>query len=307
MAGVSRTKLFTAFAAVYLIWGSTYLAIKFAIDTMPPFLMAGVRFVIAGLLLYLVSRLRGAARPTFSHWKATALVGGLLLLGGNGGVVWAQQTVPSGVAALLVAIVACWMVLIDWLRPGGRPPTLPIALGLVLGLAGLVLLIGPDSIMGGGRVPLVGALVLAAASFSWATGSVVSQHIRMPDDGLLTTAMEMLCGGTLLVGASLVAGEPASFDPSSITVRSALAVVYLILVGSIVGYTAYIFLLRWTTPAKAATYAYVNPVVAVILGWAFAGEALTTRMLIAAVVIIGGVALITLGRARGEETPGTWS
>ena len=301
MPAVTRTKLFTAFAAVYLVWGSTYLAIRFAIETLPPFLMAGVRFVIAGALLYGVARVRGAARPTAAHWKAAALVGGLLLLGGNGAVVWAQQTVPSGVASLLVAIVPCWMVLIEWLRPRGNAPTVPILLGLALGMTGLVLLIGPESLIGGGRVELVGALVLAFGSLSWASGSVLSQHIRLPDDAFLTTAMEMLAGGALLLVASVVAGEPSSFDPGDVTTRSLLALLYLILVGSLVGYTAYIFLLRSTTPAKAGTYAYVNPVVAVVLGWGLAGEELTLRMLMAAAVIIGGVALISLGRVRGEE------
>jgi drug/metabolite transporter (DMT)-like permease len=291
----ARFKLLTAFAAIYVIWGSTYLAIRFAIETLPPFLMASARFLIAGALLYAWSRLYGrAARPTREQWRAAAVVGVLLLLGGNGLVVWAQTRVPSGVAALLIGMLPCWMVLFDWLRPRGVRPGPQIVFGLALGLAGLVWLIGPDSLMGGGRVDLLGALALLLAEISWAAGSIYSRHAQLPPAPFLSTAMQMLTGSIALLFVSVALGEPWHMDATGFSARSILAWVYLIVFGSIVAYSAYVWLLRASTPARVSTYAYVNPVIAVFLGWLLADEALTMRMLIAAVVIVGGVVLITL-------------
>ncbi|HEU4620208.1 MAG TPA: drug/metabolite exporter YedA [Gammaproteobacteria bacterium] len=288
-------KVLLAFAAVYLIWGSTYLGIRFAIETLPPFLMAGVRFLVAGALLYAWSRLLGGApRPTRRQWGATAVVGLLLLLGGNGLVVWSETRVASGVAALLVGIVPCWMVLLEWLRPSGTRPARQTVLGLFLGLAGLFWLIGPDSIMGGGRADLLGASAVLVGSFLWAAGSIYSRHAPMPSAPFLSTAMQMLAASAALLLVSAGLGEPLHLHPGAFSARSLLALLYLVLFGSIVAFSAYIWLLRESTPARVSTYAYVNPVVAVLLGWALAGEALTPRMIVAAVVIVSGVVLITL-------------
>lgn len=300
----SRAKLFAAFGALYIIWGSTYLAIRFAIETLPPFLMAGIRFTIAGALLYAWSRMRGAAKPERAHWVSCAIVGTLLLVGGNGAVVWAEQTVPSGLVALLIAIVPCWMVLIEWLRPGGTRPTRRILAGLVLGLAGLVMLVGPDALMGGGSVDPVGAIVVALGSLSWAAGSIYSRQADMPKRPRLATGMQMLAGGAGLLIVGVVADEVPKLQVEAVSLRSVLALVYLILFGAIIAYSAYIWLLQVSTPARVSTYAYVNPVVAVILGWALAGEELSARMLVAAAVIVAGVAMITLGGRRPEEDPG---
>lgn len=302
VSSVPRSKLVLAFAAVYVIWGSTYLAIKFAIETLPPFLMAGVRFLIAGSILYGVARARGAGRPTRAQWVAAVVVGSLLLLGGNGGVVWAEQLVPSGVAALLVALVPCWMVLLDWARPGGVRPASQVFVGLLLGLAGLAWLVGPDAIMGGGRVNGTGAIVLAVASLSWAAGSIYSRHSPAPSSPLLSIGMQQLMGGVSLVVFGLLLGEAGRVDPASVSMRSLLAMLYLIAFGSILGFSAYMWLLRVSTPARVSTYAYVNPVVAVLLGWAFAGEALTARIGVAAAVIVAGVALITLAPRQPART-----
>jgi drug/metabolite transporter (DMT)-like permease len=290
----SPVKVALAFAIVYLVWGSTYLAILFAIDTLPPFLMASVRFLIAGGLLYGWARLQGAARPTANQWRAAAIVGLLLLLGGNGLVVWSETRVASGVAALLVGIVPCWMVLLDWARPGGVRPAGQVVLGLVLGLAGLVWLIGPDSLLGGGRADLLGASAVLLASFFWAAGSIYSRHASMPQSPFLSTAMQMLAASGALLLVGLTFGEASLLERAAVSRSSLLALGYLIVFGSIVGFTAYVWLLRVSTPARVSTYAYVNPVVAVFLGWALADEALTMRMLIAAAVIVSGVALITL-------------
>jgi drug/metabolite transporter (DMT)-like permease len=290
-----RVAVLVAFAIVYVIWGSTYLAILFAIETVPPFLMAATRFLLAGSLLYAWSRtMGGAAPPSRAQWRVTAIVGVLLLFGGNGLVTWSEQRVPSGMAALLVGTVPCFMVLLDWLRPGGVRPTGRVAAGLVLGLLGLVWLVGPDSVMGGGRADLVGAAALVLASFSWAVGSIYSRQAAMPASPFLSTAMQMLAASVALGVLSVALGEPWRFDPAALSLRSALGFAYLVVFGSIVAFSAYIWLLRVSTPARVSTYAYVNPVVAVLLGAAFANEALTTRMLVAAAVIVSGVALITL-------------
>lgn len=294
-ASPSRAALVAAFAAVYLIWGSTYLAIRFAIETLPPFLMAGTRFVIAGALLYAWMRMRGQPRPSAQHWRATAVVGGLLLLGGNGLVVWAEQWVASGVAALLVATVPFWMVLLDWLRPGGVRPSAGIFLGLLIGFGGIALLIGPGDWAGGGVYGL-GAAALVLASLSWAVGSIYSRGAALPQSAPLATGMEMLAGGGLLLLVGTLLGEVGRVDPAGISLRSAAALLYLIVFGSLIGFSAYIWLLGVSTPARVSTYAYVNPVVAVFLGWLLANEPLTPRIGLAVAIIVGAVMVITTRR-----------
>lgn len=299
----SRTKLIAAFAAVYVIWGSTYLAIFYAIETLPPFLMASVRFLIAGALLYGWSLSRAPRRPTAIEWRSALIIGGLLLLGGNGAVVWAEQMVPSGIAALLVAVTPCWMVLLGWLWHGAQRPGFRTILGLVLGFGGIALLVGPSAILGAGDIHPAGVLVLMLGSLAWATGSIYSKRAPSAPGALLFTGMQMLMGSGLLFLAGAVTGEIGRFDPGGASLRSLLAVLYLIVFGAIIGYSAYIWLLRVSTPARVSTYAYVNPVVAVLLGWAIAGEELSARMGIAAVIIIAGVALITMEEQARRRAP----
>ena len=289
----SRPKLVAAFLAIYLIWGSTYLAIRFAIETIPPFLMAGARFVVAGSVLFAVARARGAPPPTMRQWGATTVVGLLLLLGGNGGVVWAEQVVPSGLAALIVATVPLWMVLLEWARPGGERPSATVAGGIALGLVGVALLVGPGRVAGVGRVDPLGAAVLLGASLAWAAGSLYSRRASLPIAPLLGAGMHMLSGGAALLLVGLLVGEGSRVVPETISAKSALALLYLIVFGAIIGFTAYVWLLRVTTPARVATYAYVNPVVAVLLGWALADEPLGLRVMAAAAMIVAAVALIT--------------
>ncbi len=290
-----KVRLLVAFAAVYIIWGSTYLAIRWAIETMPTFLMAGVRFLVAGAVLYVWGRWRGAPKPTLTNWRDAAIIGGLLLLGGNGGVVWAEQYVASGLAALLVATEPLWVILLDWARPGGTRPTGGEILGLVLGFAGVVLLIGPTNV-GGVHVDPVGALALIGATLSWAVGSLYSRGAKLPRAPLLTTGMNMLAGGALLTLVGTMSGQWGAVDLAAISVKSGLALLYLIVFGAIVGFTAYLWILREATLATASTYAYVNPVVAVFLGWTLAGEPITPRIVAAASVIVGSVVIITLAR-----------
>jgi len=298
-----KLKIILAFASVYLIWGSTYLAILFAVKTMPPFLMAGLRFLIAGAMMYAWVRWRGAARPTsWIHWRSAAIVGGLLLLGGNGAVVWAEQLVPSGLTALLIATVPLWMVLFNWLRPDGVRPNVWVVVGLGLGFVGLAILVGPGEFTGNGQINLVGAAALIFATISWAIGSIYSRHAPLPTSPFMGTAMEMLAGGALLTLAGTFTGEWTRVDLNQVSLNSWLSFIYLVLFGSLVGFTAYIWLLRVVTPARAATYAYVNPVVAVFLGWALAGEPITAQTLFAAPIILIAVAAITTAQGRTAKS-----
>lgn len=300
----ARWRLLAAFAAVYLIWGSTYLAIRIAIETLPPFLMAAARFACAGSILYAWARLRGAPRPAPAAWRATGIIGGLLLLGGNGSVVWAEQSVPSGIAALMVAGVPLWMVLFDWMAPGGARPAPRTMVGLLLGLAGLAILVGPSALRGAGPVDPIGAAVLVVGSVSWAAGSIYARHARLPDRPLLTTGMQMLVGALFLAVASVLLGEPGRVAWGGVSARSALALLYLVVFGAIVAYSAYVWLLRNATAARVSTYAFVNPLVAVLLGWGLANEPLTAQTFTAAAVIVLGVALITLPARGSRIRPG---
>jgi drug/metabolite transporter (DMT)-like permease len=293
-----------AFAAVYVIWGSTYLAIRFAIETLPPFLMAATRFLVAGVLLYTASRQRAGERPTSRQWLGATAVGGLMLFGGNGGVVWAEQWVPSGLAALIIATVPLWMVILEWIGSGYRRPTRMTAGGLILGFAGVAVLVGGDGGAQAARVPWVPAAVLLLASGSWAAGSLYSRNAPLPRSPLLATAMQMIGGGAVLLLAGLASGEAGRIALREVSLRSALGLAYLIVFGSIVAFTAYIWLLRVSTPARVSTYAYVNPVVAVLLGWALAGEALTPRVGTATALIVVAVFAVIAGRSSGSAPTG---
>jgi drug/metabolite transporter (DMT)-like permease len=297
----SRWRVLTALAAIYLIWGSTYLAIRWAVETIPPFLMAGTRFFIAGAMLYAWMRLRGAPKPEPFHWLGATIVGGCLLLGGNGGVVWVERGgFPSGLTALMVATVPLWMALLQWLR--GVRASSGGAFGLLLGFVGIVVLIGPGELVIGNRVQVVDAMVLIGASLSWAVGSLYSRRARLPESALLATAMEMLAGGALLILTGLAMREQNAIRLEAISSQSFFSYLYLIVFGSLIGFTAYIWLLRVATPILVSTYAYVNPVVAVFLGAALAGEPVTIRTLFAAVIILTGVALITIAGAFPRRT-----
>jgi drug/metabolite transporter (DMT)-like permease len=298
----ARVLLIACFAALYVIWGSTYLAIRIAIEDLPPFVMAAVRFLIAGTVLYGFMRARGCARPTAAQWKNAAIVGFLLLACSNGAVVWSEQRVPSGLAAVLVGTLPMWMVLLEWRRDRALRPSPQVVLGLLVGLAGVAVLAGPSA--GHAGVDPFAALVLLCASLSWATGSLFARRADLPRSAPLATAMEMLCGGAALLALSLARGDWRGFDPQQVSSAAWLAFGYLIVFGSLVALSAYVWLLNATTPARVATYAYVNPVVAVFLGWAFAGEKLNTRTFVAASLIVAAVVLITTYRGRAASRTG---
>ncbi len=296
-------KVAAGLALIYLVWGSTYLAIRFAIETIPPLPMAATRFLVAGTVLYAWMRMRGAPRPSVREWAGAAVVGTLLLAVGNAGVVFAEQWVPSGLAALLIGSEPLWIVLVDWGWGTRTRPTRRVVAGLVAGFVGIAVLAGPSGLAAGGRQELVGAGILLGASFAWAVGSIYSRHAARPAHPRLWVAMQMLVGGAVLVVESLMTGEAGALRPSAVSLESALAVLYLVVFGSLVGYVCYIWLLSVSTPALVSTYAYVNPVVALFLGWAVAHEPVTYRSLLAAAIILGSVVVITAqGRSRTSRS-----
>jgi drug/metabolite transporter (DMT)-like permease len=302
MSTPSRAKIIAAFTAVYLVWGSTYLAIRFAVETIPPFLMAGTRFIISGLILYTWVFRRGVERPTLAHWKSAAIVGAALLFLGNGGVSWAEQFVPSGITALIIAISPVWFILFDWWHRGYQP-TLGAAIGLILGTAGVGLLVDPANLIGGQQIDIVGAGALVVATMFWAGGSLYSRSSQLPVNPFQATAMEMISGGVLCVLGGVLGGELSDLHVESIAPRSLLSLSYLVGFGSLIGFTAYIWLLRHVQPSTVSTYAYVNPIIAVILGWLIAGEELGARIVLAAVIIVVAVALITTFSVRKPKAP----
>ena len=293
----------TAFAAVYILWGSTYLAIRIGIESLPPLILAGFRHLTAGLILYPLFRGTSGNRPTAINWRTALVTGFLLLFVGNGGVSWAEQIVPSGVTALLVATVSLWLVIVDWLRPGGLRPVPKVLFGLLLGFGGLALLVGPANLGGSGRVDPRGAVVLVVASLAWASGSIYAKHAGMPSSPMLGVAMQSLCGGVILLLTALLTGEFHNFHFASVSLRSWLALAYLIAFGSAIGFSAYLYILGKSSPARVATYAFVNPVVALFLGWLIADESISLRTVLAAAVILTAVILVITAPHRAPARP----
>ncbi len=292
----SKIAVITAFAALYLIWGSTYLGIRFAIDSIPPLLMAGARFLLAGLIMYAIAGFqRGRWKSSLTEWRNAAIIGACLILFGNGGVTVAEQWVPSGLASLLVATVPIYIALLAWLTGSAPRPRPMVMLGLAGGFVGVGILVGPALTAppsgANGHLGL-GMLVLLFGSLLWSIGSLYSRRASNSASPLLSSAQTMLCGGVLMLLVGLLSGEARGFHLRQVTALSLGAFIYLVLIGAIVGYTAYIWLLRHCDPAKVATYAYVNPVVAVLLGALFAGETLSARTALAAAIIIGSVAVV---------------
>ncbi|MEM7051994.1 MAG: EamA family transporter [Acidobacteriota bacterium] len=297
-----RLKMILSFTAVYLIWGSTYLAIRFAIETLPTFTMASVRFVIAGLVLYGWARWRGAKAPTGRQWRHAAIIGGLLLLGGNGLVVWAEHYIPSGWAALLVGTEPLWIVLLLMLSRSGERPTPRTVFAIVVGFVGVAVLTAPGNSPEGGGLYWPAAVAVPLAALSWAIGSLYSRRADMPESNPLATSLQMLTGGALLGLTGAGFGEFQNLDPSAFSLTSLAALAYLIVFGSLIAFSAYAWMVRNVDPTLVATYAYVNPVVAVILGWLFAGEPVGWRTLIAGGFILGAVALLSKRPRKVEKS-----
>jgi drug/metabolite transporter (DMT)-like permease len=306
MAAPIKARIVIAFAALYLVWGSTYLGIRFAIETIPPFVMAGMRFLLAGVIMYAIARWQGTYKSSWANWRTSLIIGACLLLAGNGGVTISEKYIDSGLAALIVAIVPIYIVILSWATGMAPRPAPVVWLGLIGGFIGVGILLGPALHLSSnsGRHPAIGMSILLVSSFIWSAGSLYSRTAKHAASPFLTAAQQMLCGGLLLLLAGIVTGEMRHFHPGSISIVSLASFIYLVLIGAVVGYTAYIWLLRHCDPAKVATYAYVNPIVAILLGAGFAGEQLTMRVLVAAALIIGSVAIvITMQQLQARAEP----
>lgn len=300
----NHMRILMAFAAVYVLWGSTYLFIKYAIEVIPPFLLGATRFVASGVILYALARWCGAPKPTALELRLAGITGVLMLGFGNGAVMFAEKSVPSGVVALIVASVPLWVVLIDWLRPDGTRPRRAMFAGIALGLVGMIILIGPRAIIGEGNIDELGSGVLVLGSISWAYGTLMTRwSSKRPGSPLVFASLQMLAASAAMLITSLITRDYRGFAWANVTSLTVFSFVFLVIAGSIIGYTAYIYLLSHVSAAKAATYAYVNPIIAVLLGWLFANEPLGMRTLVAAGVTLAGVAIITMTQGvAGAQT-----
>ena len=298
-----KTKLWTALLALYIVWGSTYLAIRFAVETIPPFFHASLRFLISGAILYIWRRAAGDGKPTLGNWKSTAIVGTFLLLGGNGLVGLAEKSVPSGIAALLITTSPFWLVLFESLRAGGNRPNLLSIVGLLIGFSGVFLLIGPTEFAGAQhQFDSFGVTLLLIAPVLWSLGSIYARGADMPKSTLMSTGMQMLAGSVSLFIVSVMTGELNGFSLGQVSMDSWWALIYLITFGSLVGFVAYGWLLQNAPVSLFSTYAYVNPVVAVLLGSIFADEVLNARIAVASAIIIGSVVFINYARQAKVKT-----
>ena len=300
--GAPGTRVALALAALYLVWGSTYLAIRVAVETIPPFAMGSIRFLIAGVILYLATaRGRpGEPRPGRREWRDAAIIGGFLLLGGNGLVTLGETTVASGIAALLIATLPLWVAILGRIFFNLRLPRASLA-GVALGFAGVGALVWPTG--GGAAVDPTGVAILLGSPVLWAIGSLYTPRAHLPARPLVGVAMQMLCAGVMFAVVAFVTGELSGIRPAAVTSASVIAVAYLVVAGSLVGFTAYAWLLRVAPLPLVATYAYVNPIVAVALGARILGEPVTRRTVLAGVVIIAAVAIIIWARGREPARP----
>ena len=294
-----KSKIWLALLALYIVWGSTYLGIKFAIETIPPFFHAGVRFLISGIILVSWQRAAGHQLPTRKQWMSTAIIGSFLLLGGNGLVAWAEQFIPSGIAALIIASVPMFLVIGEAIRPNGVKPTWQGIVGLLIGFVGIFILVGPSEISGSAtKLNPFGVTALLGACLFWATGSMYSKSADLPKSSLMNTGAQMLMGSVSLFIVSLISGELHGWDVTAVSARSLYGLSYLIFVGSLIGFASYGWLLQNAPISLVSTYAYVNPIVAVLLGALFANEVLEPRIWMATGVIIGSVIFINSTRPK---------
>lgn len=288
-----KSKIWLALIALYIVWGSTYLGIKVAIETIPPFFHAGIRFLISGIILVVWQRAVGQSMPTRKQWVSTAIIGTFLLLGGNGLVSWAEQFIPSGIAALIIATVPLFLMIGEAMRPNGVKPNWQGIVGLLIGFVGIFILVGPSEISGNTtKLNSFGVIALLSACLFWAIGSIYSKSADLPKSSLMNTGAQMLMGSVSLFIVSLISGELNGWDATAVSARSIYGVIYLILMGSLVGFASFGWLLKNAPISLVSTYAYVNPIVAVLLGVWFANEVLEPRIWLASAIIIGSVIFI---------------
>jgi drug/metabolite transporter (DMT)-like permease len=301
-----KLKIILAFFAVYVIWGSTYLAIRFALESLPPFCLTGVRFCIAGVVMCTWALLAGTKKPTREETFGTLILGILILAIGSSGVVLAERSLSSGLVSLLVTAVPFFIVMIQWLQPGGFHPGAKVLGGLLTGTIGLVLLLGPSKLVNTSAADLGAIASVLIGSMGAASGAVYSRRAKLPSSPQLACGMEMLFAGVLLLLTALGSGEISHLQIARITLKSVWSLIYLIVLGSIVAYSSYHWLLKEVNPAKVASYAYVNPLIAVFLGWLFAGEKVTSATIFGAGFILLAVWLITQSKPKASKEPICW-
>ena len=299
----TRIKIIAAFGIIYFVWGTTYLAIRLAIDTIPPFLMAGIRFTTAGILLYGWCYWRYDKKPDLADWGKAAVPGILMFVGGNGLLTWSETFIPSGLAALIIATVSIWMVVLDWFFFSKKRPDKLTLSGIAIGLAGVALLsgVGDEILINGGSI-IVGILVLTFASMSWAAGSLISRNLKSTISLQFMISMQILVGGLALILVGSLQGEWTRVSLQTISFQSLLALSYLILLGTLLAYSAYLWLLRVSTPAKVSTYAFFNPLIAVFLGWILLDEPLTLETIIGALLILVSLLLVNQLKFQKKQT-----
>jgi drug/metabolite transporter (DMT)-like permease len=296
-----RIKIALGFLAIYLIWGSTFLATRYAVQTIPPFFVSGSRFFLAGVILFVFSQVRSREPITASMWGAATVMGAAFFTICHGGLSWAAQHVPSGILALLMASTSMWTALIEILSRSKTRPGMRVILSLLVGFLGIALLVFRPELLAGSHVGSFGAIVALTGAFSWAVGTVFTKRLPHPKSTILSAGMQMMCGGALLLLTALLSGQATGWSPAHISQPSLVAMGYLTLIGSLVGFSCYMFLLGHVAPTQVATYAYVNPIIALFLGFAIAGERFTTRSLIASVVVIASVANIIMARSASPR------
>jgi drug/metabolite transporter (DMT)-like permease len=293
-----RWKILLAFSIIYFVWGSTYLAIRVGVLQMPPFVMAGIRFTIAGLALWAWMRLQGTPSLTGPEWRAATLLGALMFLLDYACLFWAEQRVPSGISAVIIAIIPVCITLLEIVFLRTQQLTVRLGLGLAVGVLGVAVLVNPWSSLGEAPLDRGGVVALLVASLGWSIGTILSRRLRMPASKAMSAAAQMLSGGVMLLILAAVSGEFSEFHPNNISVSAWISLVYLIIAGSIIAYTAYVWLLHYESPTKVGTYAYVNPIIAVLVGTLLGGEVVGRRTIVGAALILVSVVAITTIKAR---------
>ena len=296
-----KWKTVLAFAIIYLVWGSTFLAIRVGVHEVPPFLLAAMRFLVAGLALYAWMIARGERSPSPRQWIAAFLLASMIFVLDYGSLFWAEQRVPSGIAAVMLATIPVFMALAEIVFLGTQRMTLRLGLAFVVGIAGVAVLMSRSFNLGGVPIDTKGAIALIAAAVSWSAASVLTRKLPLPDSKTMSSGAQMLAGGILLTLAAAVLGEFRNFHPASVSRDAWVALAYLIVAGSIVGFTAYVWLIHHESPTKVGTYAYVNPVVAVLLGYFWGGEALDPRTILGTLCVLASVVVITTAPAKRPE------
>ena len=293
-------RVILSFLAIYFLWGGSFIAIRYSLETIPPLMISCIRFLCAGLILMALAWRSGAGRPTWTQWRSAALLGFVMFFAANSTLVLAEKTVPSGLAATLYATLPLWMAILAWLWQGEQRPSGRSLVGLVLGFMGVVLMFGT----GGSGIDPVGGLLVLASGIFWTVGSLLSRRVDKPESSALASGMNLLCSGLIFLVMSLISGEPSRFEMAAVSMKSLAALVYLIIGSSVIAFSCYMWLMTVISPSRISTYAYVNPIVALLIG-AVAGEILNLRELLAALVIVVAVVLITSAHAQSvaEDSP----